>query len=143
MRRDTPRATVRPARLRQWWVDRSVRTKGLIVVAVPLIALTSIGTTGLVLQNSESQARAVATRASNLSTAANLVLVDALNAETGVRGYGLTKAPIFLDPYHLMSTRIDRERAALWAAVAINGDTGGQQSIDAATDAVLADLISG
>ncbi len=31
----------RPGRFRQWWLDRSVRAKGMIVIAVPLIATTS------------------------------------------------------------------------------------------------------
>jgi signal transduction histidine kinase/CheY-like chemotaxis protein len=69
-----------------------------------------------------------------------VVLVDALNAETGVRGYALTKASLFLDPYDQMHTRIDAERAALRAAAAIGGDAGGQRSVDAAVTAVLADL---
>jgi hypothetical protein len=43
MDREPPRSAPPPAerryRLQQWWLDRSVRAKGLIVVAVPLIAL--------------------------------------------------------------------------------------------------------
>jgi hypothetical protein len=39
--RSSPPAAVRPGRLRRWWLDRSVRVKGTIVVAAPLIALTS------------------------------------------------------------------------------------------------------
>ena len=31
-----------PRGLRRWWLDRSLRAKGLIVVAVPLIALLGI-----------------------------------------------------------------------------------------------------
>jgi signal transduction histidine kinase/ActR/RegA family two-component response regulator len=114
--------------------------KGLIVIAIPLIALIGIGIAGLVLADGASQARATARRASALSTAANAVLVDALNAETGVRGYALTKDSAFLTPYDLMRTRIDAERAALREAAAISGDRVGQRSVDAAAGAVLADL---
>jgi len=39
--RSLPPAAIRPGRLRRWWLDRSVRVKGTIVVAAPLIALTS------------------------------------------------------------------------------------------------------
>ncbi|HEX6359027.1 ATP-binding protein [Actinophytocola sp.] len=140
MRRETAPAILRPTRLRRWWVGRSVRVKGLIVVAIPLIALIGIGITGLVLADSASDARATARRASALSTAANAVLVDVLNAETGARGYALTRDPVFLDPYDLMRTRIDAERAALREAAAVGGDTAGQRSVDEAAGAVLADL---
>jgi signal transduction histidine kinase len=140
MRRHTPRTTFTPASLRRWWVNRSVRAKGLIVIAIPLIALIGIGTTSLVLANSESQARATANRASRLGTAANAVLVDVLNAETGMRGYALTKNPVFLEPYDLMRTRIDAERKALRDAAAIGGNSAGQHTVDAAAAAVLADL---
>jgi hypothetical protein len=40
MRSSRP-AAARPGRLRRWWLDRSVRVNGTIVVAAPLIALTS------------------------------------------------------------------------------------------------------
>ena len=39
-----------PGRLRRWWLDRSVRVKGMIVVAVPLIALVGVTSAILVLQ---------------------------------------------------------------------------------------------
>jgi hypothetical protein len=39
--RSSPPVAVRPGRLRRWWLDRSVRVKGMIVVAAPPIALTA------------------------------------------------------------------------------------------------------
>jgi hypothetical protein len=91
-------AAGRPGRFRQWWLDRSVRAKGLIVVAVPLIAL--IGTSAsLALQYQERQERAAAHAAFDLINAADQVLVDAINAETGIRGYAATRGPPFLGPY--------------------------------------------
>ncbi len=55
-----PPGADRPRGLRQWWLDRSLRTKGLIVVAVPLIALFATTSANLVLQHSESGERSVA-----------------------------------------------------------------------------------
>ncbi len=43
--------------LRRWWLDRPVRTKGLIVVAIPLITLITVTSAGLVLGHSEHQER--------------------------------------------------------------------------------------
>ncbi len=41
--------------LRQWWLDRSLRVKGLIVVAVPLIALMGITSANLLLQHDQNK----------------------------------------------------------------------------------------
>ena len=43
----------------QWWLDLPVRAKGLIVIAVPLIALAGAISANLVLEHSERQARGV------------------------------------------------------------------------------------
>ena len=94
-------ASPRPAhgrRVQQWWLDRSVRAKGFIVIAVPLLTLIAVTSASLALQQHERQERAIAVAASNLSGTADQVLADAVNAETGVRGYAATRDPIFLPP---------------------------------------------
>jgi hypothetical protein len=65
--RSSPPAAVRPGRLRRWWLDRSVRVKGTMVVAAPLIAVTSAS---LALQQNERQERDVALTASAVNSAA-------------------------------------------------------------------------
>lgn len=129
-----------PTRLGRWWLDRSVLTKGLIVIAVPLIALLSIGVASLVVQHSETQARAVRVRAYTLNNATTVVLVDMLNAETGVRGYALTDDRAFLAPYTMMRTRIGTELAAMRHTADVAGATAGGQSVDATTADVLTAL---
>jgi len=76
--------------LHQWWLDRSIRVKGMVVVTVPLLALILIVLASVVLQSNERQERQVALAASALSTSVNQVLADAVDAETGVRGYVAT-----------------------------------------------------
>ena len=83
-----------------------MRSKGLTVVAVPLLALIATTTVSMVLQNKERTERTTARAALNLTTAAGQVLTDALNAETGVRGYAATRHPVFLAPYTSALTRI-------------------------------------
>ena len=83
--------------LKQWWLDRSIRVKGTVVVAVPVIALICIVSASIVLQNNERQERTVSIAASNLSSSADQILTDTLNAETGVRGYVATGDPVFID----------------------------------------------
>ena len=99
--------------LRRWWLDRPLRAKGLIVVAGPLIALVGITSASLALQYNERQERSVARAGLNLSSTADQVLADAVDAETGVRGYAATGDPAFLAPYHLALTRIGADRALL------------------------------
>jgi signal transduction histidine kinase/ActR/RegA family two-component response regulator len=135
-----PQLANRPRWLQQWWLDRSMRVKGLIVVAVPLVALFSTAPASLALSHQESQDRGVALAGHNLSTAAGLVLVDVVNAETGVRGYGMTGDPLFLAPDNLALTRIGAERKSLRDAAIAEGDSGQERVVDATTGKVLAEL---
>jgi signal transduction histidine kinase/AmiR/NasT family two-component response regulator len=126
--------------LRRWWLDRSLRAKGLIVVAVPLIALMGTTSANLLLQHSESHERNISTAARALASAASQVLADSVNAETGVRGYAPTRDPLFLAPYNLTLTRISAERRSLREAAVIEGDGRQQQAVDATTGKVLSEL---
>jgi adenylate cyclase len=103
-----------------------LRAKGWIVVAVPLIALMAVTLANLLLQNTESQQRSASLAARALDSAASQVLADAVNAETGVRGYGMSHDPLFLAPYNLTLTRIAAERSSLRQAAGIEG-LGSQQ----------------
>jgi signal transduction histidine kinase/ActR/RegA family two-component response regulator len=135
-----PRLANRPWWLRQWWLNRPLRAKGLIVVAIPLFALICTTSASLAFTHDESQERGVALAARNLSGAANLILADTVNAETGVQGYGMTGDPLFLAPYNLALTRIGAERKSLQDAAVAEGDSGQQRVVDATTVKVLAEL---
>lgn len=123
--------------LRRWWLDMSLRAKGLIVIAIPLVALLGTTSASLVLQHSESHERSVGAAARNLTNAANLVLADMVNAETGIRGYGAVRDPVFLAPDNLMLTRIGAERKSLRDAAGVAGDSRQQRVVDATTGKVL------
>jgi signal transduction histidine kinase/ActR/RegA family two-component response regulator len=138
--RAPPPAEGGSGRLRQWWLDRSVRAKGMIVVAVPLIALIAVTSASLVLQSNERQERQVALTASTLNNAAQQVLSDAVNAETSVRGYAATGDPLFLQPYDVVLARIARDRAALRAAAVAEGDSPAQRTLAATTAEEMAEL---
>ena len=114
-----PPGGVRPDWLRQWWLDMSLRAKGLTVVAAPLIALMAITSANLLLQHNESHERSVSTNARTVASAGTQVLADAVNAETGIRGYAATRDPLFLAPYNLTLTRMGAERRALRATFCV------------------------
>jgi signal transduction histidine kinase/CheY-like chemotaxis protein len=130
----------RPGRFGQWWLDRSVRAKGLIVIAVPLLALIGTTSASLILQNQEHQVRTVARAASAVVNGADQVLIDAMNAETGVRGYAVTRDPAFLGPYHVALARIGADRKSLRAAAVAEGDSRQEQVAAATTSQALSEL---
>jgi signal transduction histidine kinase/ActR/RegA family two-component response regulator len=136
----SPRGADQSHRLRRWWLDRSLRSKGLIVVAVPLIALLGITSANLVLQQVESNERSVAVNAHDFDDAAAQVLADAVNGETGVRGYAATDDPTFLGPYTLMLTRMGAERTLLRKDAVTVGLGRQEQAVDVTTGQELAEL---
>jgi signal transduction histidine kinase/ActR/RegA family two-component response regulator len=138
--RSAPPGTVHAHGIRRWWLNRSLRTKGLTVVAVPLIALMGLTSGNLLLQQNESSERAVSLNARNLDTTVAQVLADAVNGETGVRGYAATRDSAFLASYTLMLTRIGVERRSLREAAVTEGDGGQQQAVDATTARELIEL---
>jgi signal transduction histidine kinase/ActR/RegA family two-component response regulator len=131
---------VRPSRLRQWWLDRSVLVKGMIVVSIPLAALLGITSASLVLQASEQQERRVGTAASSLNTSANQVLADAVNAESGVRGYVAAGEPLFLQPYNVTRARLGQEIATLRTAARVAGYSRQERVIEATAAKAMAEL---
>jgi signal transduction histidine kinase len=130
----------RPWVLQRWWFGRSVRVKGLVVVAAPLAALVVVASASLGLQRQEQQERASARAANALTEATNQVLADAVNAETGVRGYAATSDLVFLAPYDLARSRIAADQAALRRASLTEGDTRQQRAIAASADRAFAEL---
>jgi signal transduction histidine kinase/ActR/RegA family two-component response regulator len=135
-----PPGVDQPRGLRKWWLNRSLRAKGRIVVAVPLIALMAMTSANLVLQHSESHERNVSTAARSLASAASQVLADSVNAETGIRGYGMSRDPLFLAPYNLTLTRIAAERRSLRKAAVIEGVGSQERAVDATTGKELSEL---
>ena len=81
------------------WGRLSLRTKGLLVIAIPLVPLL-VAMVMLVVQTRLDQERdrqITDARQSRDATAA--VLAIAVDAETGVRGYVATGNPVFLEPF--------------------------------------------
>jgi len=129
-----------PNRMGQWWLDRSVRSKALVVLAVPLVALVGIAAASLALQHEERYERALALKDVNVVDAAGQVLDDALNAETAVRGYVATGNPTFLRPYSAGVRRFPRDTRKLRVVMAAYGDVRGQRAVVATAGRALAQL---
>jgi len=77
-------------RLAAGWVDRSIRTKGLVVIAVPIAILVVVLGTTFWFTHVDDRAQNVAGRARQVVDAATTVENSILSAETDVDGYLLT-----------------------------------------------------
>ncbi len=117
-----------------------MRVKGLIAIAVPLLALLVTASASLALQYREQEARDAGRASFNLIGAANGVLGGALNGETGVRGYAATRDPLFLQPYYTMRNRMATDRATFRSAATRAGDVPEEQAANASAGRVIAQL---
>ena len=104
--------------LNRWWADRPLRTKGLIVIAIPLAAL--VGSAPLVFSEIRTAEELNDRVRLTIQVDAQIqtVLVSLLDAETGVRGYASTHQTKFLEPYHEALGVLAGETSTLSALVA-------------------------
>ena len=126
--------------LARWWLNRPVRAKGLIAIAVPLLALLVTATASLALQFREQAAREAGRASFNLIGAADRVLGDALNGETAVRGYAATGEVLFLRPYRTMRHQMSPARASFREAALRAGDVPEQRAANITAGRAVAEL---
>jgi signal transduction histidine kinase len=101
------------------WADLSLRSKGVVVVAIPVLALlATVGGFVVSTDRAERVERQTAQATLQRHVARNL-LIALLDAESAVRGYLLTGREAFLDPYAdavaaatLNLERVERQLAA-------------------------------
>jgi signal transduction histidine kinase len=101
------------------WADLSLRSKGVVVVAIPVLALlATVGGFVISTDRAERVERQTAQATLRRHVARNL-LIALLDAESAVRGYLLTEREAFLDPYAdavaaatLTLERVERQLAA-------------------------------
>ncbi len=97
------------------WNDLSLRTKGVVLVTVPLVALLGLAFAFAV---SNAQVRLTSTQVEEELRAQggiDAVLQDVVSAETGIRGYLITGRADFLEPYTSAVARIGSDMSALTA----------------------------
>jgi PAS domain S-box-containing protein len=98
--RDPPEPSSRPAgRLAQGWANRSLRTKGLTVVAIPLLALLFVAPVYYLSQRRAEEASAWVVHTLEVGNQIDRVQNLSQGASLGIRGYLLTGSREFLDRY--------------------------------------------
>jgi PAS domain S-box-containing protein len=100
-----------------WWANRPLATKGLVVVAVPLLIF--LGSVAALYAISRMEARAEQDVRLTIAIQNDVNEVHALLAEasSGVRGYLLTSEPRFLEPYKRAETLVPQVTARLRGAI--------------------------
>jgi signal transduction histidine kinase/CheY-like chemotaxis protein len=82
------------------WADLPVRTKGLALLAFPLLSLLACVISGILLTQKVNDQLSTTRQTSNAIADINAKLQLLTNAETGVRGYAATGDQQFLQPYN-------------------------------------------
>ncbi len=81
------------------WTDRPIRQRGTVIVAIPVICLFASLIAIAGLRNRGIQMRRQLDSNQEILQETNHLLKTVVDAETGIRGYGLTKSREFLTPY--------------------------------------------
>ncbi|NEQ26392.1 MAG: histidine kinase, partial [Microcoleus sp. SIO2G3] len=100
--------------------DLSVRWRGGLILSIPVLCLFAaiFVISALSSQTSAAMERKEQSRQTLLDT--HRLLRDLLNAETGVRGYVITRRPEFLEPYKEAITLLPESLNALSTRVQTN-----------------------
>ncbi|NQE32808.1 PAS domain S-box protein [Microcoleus asticus] len=81
------------------WTDRPIRQRGTVIVTIPVICLFASLIAIAWLRDSSLQIRKRANINKEILEETNRLLTIVVDAETGIRGYGLTKRREFISPY--------------------------------------------
>ncbi len=82
-----------------FWTDRPIRQRGTVIVAIPAICLFASLIAIAGLRDTTIQLRRRIDRNKQILQETNQLLTTVVDAETGIRGYGLTNRREFLEPY--------------------------------------------
>src|SRR5690606_36089446 len=104
-----------PPRLHLWWANASLRTKGLVVISLPLAALLLVTVVLATFLLADQDSRAAARHSLDVGDQIQRVDTLLVDAETGVRGYLLTGNDAFLTPYLQAQEEIPEALAELRA----------------------------
>jgi len=83
------------------WQRFPIRFRGGVVLIIPLACLIASVGAEVLLRQKVLEAEKYVDRTQELLLSSQLVLVALLNAETGVRGFNVSRDVIFLEPYNM------------------------------------------
>lgn len=104
-------------RIGRWWANRPLATKGLVVVALPLLIFFGSVAVLLAIGRMEAEAEQDVRLTIAIQTDVNEVHAILAEASSGVRGYLLTGEPRFLEPYERAEKALPQVFARLNASI--------------------------
>lgn len=107
---------------RSGWADLSLGRKGVVVVALPLVALVVSTLTYLWVEREEERLQEGVARTFEVRDEIQQVAQSLLNAETGARGFLLTRDESFLGPYERATEELPSGLERLRDLVELNPD---------------------
>ena len=81
------------------WSNSSIFRRGAVILAIPVISITPAIASVIWFQQAKDEANWWIDRTEEVIQESNILLRVLIDAETGIRGYALTKELEFLDPY--------------------------------------------
>jgi PAS domain S-box-containing protein len=93
-------------KLKNYWHRLPIEHRGAVIIAIPLVCLMGSVVTYTLLRQRMVEAQAYVEHTNQVLAKSQSTLISLLNAETGVRGYYISKKPLFLEPYQLARQQI-------------------------------------
>jgi PAS domain S-box-containing protein len=93
-------------KLKNYWHKLPIENRGTVAIAIPLMCLMGSVITYTLLRQRMVEAQAYVEHTNQVLAKSQSTLISLLNAETGVRGYYISKKPLFLEPYQQAVTHI-------------------------------------
>ena len=107
---------------------KTIRMKMAVALLVPAVILVPVAMVILAATNTTRDATRDATRSADILRAANLLILGAVDAETGARGFALTGDERFLEPWDEGRQSFDAQARTLDGLIT---DPSGRASVDA------------
>ena len=105
-------------KVRNYWKKIPIEGRGAIAICIPLMCLVGTVVAYTILRQRILAAQLYVDHTTAVISTGQSSLIGLLNAETGVRGYYITKQPVFLGPYQLAVANLNPTLARLEQLVA-------------------------
>lgn len=102
------------------WSNLPVMYRGIIIFAIPAISVIPAIFTWVWSYQSKSEAQGWVSHTQELIRETSLLMKGMVDAETGIRGYMITRNPQFLEPYQAAQTEIPLHLGAIEELTADN-----------------------
>jgi signal transduction histidine kinase len=99
------------------WSQQNLTRKGLLILSIPIACCAVTIATWIVSRNNEDTAYRAIIHTQQVLQESNNLLKLLVDAETGVRGYRLTRDSTYLEPYQQAKTQLPRAYSRLYQIV--------------------------